>query len=171
MKKLKVLLLTCLISFTLLSAPTAQAAMPPKSKAFLVVCAYGTVGGALLGFATMAFGTNTRAIAQGASLGLYAGIIFGSYVLASHKTADEMAQEEYQQQYPPQDAPPPPGGGFGSPDGGGFGAPPPEEDSGGGFFDSPQRAFEIQQNYSFNFKNKRGAIAPPLYINFVNVAF
>ncbi|MBF0363219.1 MAG: hypothetical protein HQK49_19510 [Oligoflexia bacterium] len=45
---------------------------------------YGTVGGALLGLATMAYGTKFRAVAIGASLGLYAGLIFGGYILASH---------------------------------------------------------------------------------------
>jgi hypothetical protein len=62
----------------------AQAEIPPKAKAFMTVAGYGAGGGALLGLASMAFGTNSRAIAQGASLGLYAGIIFGTYILVSH---------------------------------------------------------------------------------------
>lgn len=64
--------------------PKAQAAMPPKAKAFLLVAGYGAASGALLGFASMAFGTSSRAIAQGASLGLYAGLLFGTYVVVSH---------------------------------------------------------------------------------------
>jgi hypothetical protein len=58
--------------------------MPVKAKAFLTIVGYGTAGGAILGAASTAFGTSTRAIAQGASLGLYAGILFGTYVLVSH---------------------------------------------------------------------------------------
>ncbi len=72
-----------LITMTLL-APKAQAEIPVKAKAFLTIVGYGTAGGAILGAASMAFGTSTRAVAQGASLGLYAGIIFGTYVLVSH---------------------------------------------------------------------------------------
>lgn len=145
--------------------PKAQA-IPPKAKAFVVVSAYGTVGGALLGFATLAYGANSRAIAQGASLGLYAGIIFGTYVLATHKTADERMQE-YEQQYSNPQAPPPQ-------DTGGFGAPPPEEEApaGGGFFDFPQRGFEIQHHYNHNFKTTRGKLSsPPIYFNLINMSF
>jgi hypothetical protein len=63
---------------------SSETSMPPKVKTFLTIAAYGTAGGALLGLASLAFGTNGRAIAQGASLGLYAGILFGGYVLVSH---------------------------------------------------------------------------------------
>lgn len=143
MKKVLIILLTVF----LIKPQPAQAGIPPKAKAFMVVSAYGTVGGALLGFATMAYGTNSRAIAQGASLGLYAGLIFGAYVLASHKTADDQ-MDEYQQQYGPQGTPPPEGMG-----GGGWGGPPPQEE-GEGFFGSPQRA-----------------AMPPIYLNFLNVNF
>lgn len=59
-------------------------ALDPKTKAFLIICGYGTVGGALLGLASMAFGQESRAIAQGASLGLYSGILFGAYVIYTH---------------------------------------------------------------------------------------
>lgn len=69
----------------------SDAAMPAKAKAMLAMAGYGVAGGALLGFASMAFGAQPRAIAQGASLGLYAGILFGAYIIASY---------EYQQAYP-----------------------------------------------------------------------
>lgn len=72
------------LTFSLLSPNKAQAQIPVKAKAFLTIVGYGTAGGAILGAASMAFGTSTRAVAQGASLGLYAGIIFGTYVLVSH---------------------------------------------------------------------------------------
>lgn len=154
-----------IISFVSLS-PKAYA-IPPKAKAFMVVTAYGTVGGALLGFATLAYGASSRAIAQGASLGLYAGIIFGSYVLATHKSADERMQE-YEQQYSNPQTPPP------AQNTGGWGAPAPAEEapSGGGFFDFPQRGLEIQQNYNQNFKSNRGKLSsPPLYFNLLHVNF
>ena len=81
------------IMFTLITPTKEAQAIEPKTKAFLVMCAYGTVGGALLGFASMAFGTNSRAIAQGASLGLYAGIIFGGYVISSHRDLNTPVEE------------------------------------------------------------------------------
>ena len=146
MKKIFIILLAVVLIRSV-SPTTARAEIPAKAKAFLVVSAYGTVGGALLGFATMAYGTNSRAIAQGASLGLYAGLIFGAYVLASHKSADDQINE-YEQQYGPEGAPPPDGMAPG-----GWGAPPSEEE-GGGFFGSPQRA-----------------AMPPIYLNFLHVNF
>ncbi len=63
---------------------TSTSAMDPKTKAFLIICGYGAVGGALLGLASMAFGQESRAIAQGASIGLYGGILFGAYVIYTH---------------------------------------------------------------------------------------
>lgn len=160
---------SCFIALVVLSfvsfTPKAHA-IPPKVKAFLVVSAYGTVGGALLGFATLAYGANSRAIAQGASLGLYAGIIFGSFVLATHKSADER-MKEYEQQYSNPQAPAP------AQDPGGWGAPAPvEEPSSGGFFDFPQRALQIQEHYNSNFKSTRGKLtSPPLYFNLLQLNF
>lgn len=53
-------------------------------KEFLTTCAYGTIGGALVGAASLAFTDkpdgSLNNIARGASLGLYAGILFGAYV-------------------------------------------------------------------------------------------
>jgi len=54
-------------------------------KDFLLCSAYGTAAGALLGVASLAFtddpGSKMNNIARGASLGLYAGIGFGLYVV------------------------------------------------------------------------------------------
>jgi hypothetical protein len=66
-------------------SPSAQA-MDPKLKALGMVAMYGTIGGALLGTASLAFGTKPRAIFQGASLGLYAGLIFGTYIVVTHSS-------------------------------------------------------------------------------------
>ncbi len=82
MKYLK--LIFSLVVFFVLLQP-ARAEIPPKAKAMLTVAGYGAGGGALLGVASMAFGTSSRAIAQGASLGLYAGLLFGAYILVTHE--------------------------------------------------------------------------------------
>ena len=139
-------------------------ALDAKAKAFMVITTYGTVGGALLGFATMAFGSNSRAIAQGASLGLYAGIAFGAYVISSHGNP----QDSYSEDDPygdPQSGPPPGYGPPGSSDNGGFGAPPPEDNS-GGFFGSPERVYEINDDmiYNYRLKNKKGRKNPAFYL-------
>lgn len=164
-------LIISLFIFAALITPTKKAqAVDPKGKAFLIICTYGTVSGALLGFATMAFGTNSRAIAQGASLGLYAGIAFGSYVIMSHKRSLEPEPEpEYNQG-------PPPGfdDGQGGSGGGAFGSPPPEDDQSGGFFGSPQRFIQIHDDmvYNYKLKNKKGRdFSPPVYFNLLNATF
>lgn len=170
---MKKLLISLAIAFTLITPTQKAQAIEPKTKAFLVMCAYGTVGGALLGFASMAFGTNSRAIAQGASLGLYAGIIFGGYVISSHRDPNAPVDEYEQDPYgaPPMDQGyPPPGGG------GGFGAPAPEDDGGGsGFFGSPNRVIEINDKFVRNFRplnEKRGHLnAPPVYVNLYHSTF
>lgn len=84
----KILCTSLLISCLLFSQNTF--AMNPKAKAMIAVSAYGATGGALLGFASMAFGAPSRTIFKGASLGLYAGILFGAYILASHAYAQPM---------------------------------------------------------------------------------
>lgn len=73
---------------------TSTSAMDPKTKAFLIICGYGAVGGGLLGLASMAFGQDSRAIAQGASLGLYGGILFGAYVIYTHNQDTRPMTEE-----------------------------------------------------------------------------
>ena len=84
MRKILIMLLASVISLSALRPSEARAELPVKARAFLTMAGYGSAGGALLGVASMAFGGSTRSVAQGASLGLYAGIIFGTYVLVSH---------------------------------------------------------------------------------------
>lgn len=165
MKKLLIISLLC---FGLVFPSNKAHAMDPKAKAFLVVCGYGTVGGALLGFASLAFGTNSRAVAQGASLGLYTGIIFGAYVLTSYNQSvgPQDPIDTYPQAYPPEGGYPPPGG---YPPSGGFGAPIPPEDD-GGFFGAPRRVEEINSKLIQNFGTKKLA-APPIYMNLLNIQF
>ena len=75
-----------LILSVLLVVQTIQAA---ELKEFLMSCAYGTGGGALLGAASIAFqeepGEHMGNIARGASLGLYAGIGMGLYLMYGYK--------------------------------------------------------------------------------------
>ena len=73
-----------LIVFYGLTPQRARAEIPAKGKAVLTLAGYGAGGGALLGLASMAFGTTSRSVAQGASLGLYAGLLFGAYILVTH---------------------------------------------------------------------------------------
>ena len=84
MKKILILLIIFAFSLSPLDLKAAPPKLNPKTKAFLLMTAYGTVGGFLLGSASLAFDTPGRAPFVGASLGLYAGLAFGSYVLASH---------------------------------------------------------------------------------------
>lgn len=134
--------------------------MPVKAKAFLTIVGYGTAGGALLGAASMAFGNSTRAVAQGASLGLYAGIIFGSYVLISHHNKRQGKYEDssspyqesrdiYGDEYDAND---------GGSDAGGAGS--------GGFFDRIQ-TMEVK----FAPSKKAAVELPPLYLNLVQYNF
>ncbi|MCB0356141.1 MAG: hypothetical protein KDD40_03995, partial [Bdellovibrionales bacterium] len=54
-------------------------------KEFVRSCTYGVLAGTLVGAATLAFteqpGENINRVARGASLGLYAGILLGLYVV------------------------------------------------------------------------------------------
>lgn len=168
MNKLKMALCVLMIVGLASHPKEATAQIPPKAKAFLVMCAYGTVGGALLGFASLAFQNNSRAIAQGASLGLYTGMAFGGYVLATHQKGG--VTEEYPPQDPYQDQPPPPGFGPGDD----MMGPPPGEapPSDGGFFGVQLRVEEIHGNLASNFEPKKGTInSPPVYVPLIQMSF
>lgn len=91
-KLLSSFLIICLF---IVFSPRSEAQMDPKVKTVAVMSAYGTVGGALLGLASLAFRSSPRAIPVGASLGLYAGLLFGSYVVVTHEMKKRgMYQEE-----------------------------------------------------------------------------
>ena len=190
---MKKLLISLALLFCFITPTQKAHALDPKAKAFMVMTAYGTVGGALLGFATLAFGSNSRAIAQGASLGLYAGIAFGAYVIHSHQSSlNPEPYEDPYDPYAPQDpyARPPanpyspynqqPAPGYANPPpvnqppagGGGFGAPVPEEES-GGFFGG--RASEIMDKHYRSFQPLGSHTKPlkniPIYFNLYNASF
>ncbi|MDA8793281.1 hypothetical protein N9N67_08545 [Bacteriovoracaceae bacterium] len=184
-KKYLIVLLVLFLGFPI---PQAKAEMPAKVRAFMLVSGYGTVGGALLGFASMAFGSSPRAIAQGASLGLYAGIIFGSYVLFSYKKPmpkgegeDEYGPDGEPGMMGPDGMPMGEGGDPYAPDGGNPGGPgqgQPGGDGGGdGFSGFPM--FKAVQDYHYSdlheFEQSNansGSInTPSLYVPLVDIRF
>lgn len=83
MRKLA-LILVVLFSFSF--APNAEAKLSKsKLQTLGIIAGYGMVGGALLGTATLAFDAPGRSPFIGASLGLYAGLFFGAYIVLSHE--------------------------------------------------------------------------------------
>lgn len=148
-----------LITMTLAVPNKAHAEIPVKAKAFLTIVGYGTAGGAILGAATMAFGTSTRAVAQGASLGLYAGIIFGTYVLISHAQGRQGTYSDDNSVY--KDSNDIYGDEYNSEEGGG-------EDDGKsrqGFFN---RIETMNQKFA---PKKKGGNFPPISINLLQMEF
>lgn len=103
---MKKLLLSITLCFTL-GFSTSTFAMDPKLKILGTMAGYGVVGGALLGTATMAFGSGARSIAKGASIGLYAGLLFGGYVIVNYemKKRGYGAEKEQQDYYPDSRSP------------------------------------------------------------------
>lgn len=95
MKKIILSLLVICLSLTNMAF-----ASDSKLKVVGTMSAYGVVGGALLGTASMAFGSDSRSIAKGASLGLYAGLIFGSYVILSYEMKKHGYGESREDFYP-----------------------------------------------------------------------
>lgn len=160
MKKIFCTLLVVMFSLAVLKPNEARAEMPVKAKAFLTIVGYGTAGGAILGAASMAFGTSSRAIAQGASLGLYAGIIFGTYVLVSHHNKRYGSYDDNSSPY--SESSDIYGDDYQDSEGGAM-----EDDGGsrGGFF---ERIDSINDKFG---DKKRGSSMPPLYMNLFQYNF
>lgn len=163
--------LLCLFIFTMnLYTDCGEAhALDPKVKAFALVSGYGAAGGALLGLASMAFGEEAIAIARGASLGLYAGMLFGGYVILSHHYKKKYPDNEYYHDpatpYQPQQMQSPYGGGSGYD--GDFFAPPE---------DAPQRIMQIEYDREAQRRfnpikqfNRPGDV--PVYMDLVRFTF
>lgn len=167
MKKIITLFLALTISATSLYPVHAQAEIPAKAKAFLTVSAYGAAGGALLGLASMAFGTSSRSVAQGASLGLYAGILFGGYVLISHHNNRYGSYDDSSSPY--RDSSDVYGNEYNSSEGGSS----ESQGSGGGFFDRMQIMEHQVHNRAFSGQSdkKRGGQLPPLKMNILSLEF
>jgi hypothetical protein len=168
MRKTFCTLIAVLFTLSMIRPNEARAEVPAKAKAFLTIVGYGTAAGALLGAASTAFGTSSRAIAQGASLGLYAGILFGTYVLVSHhnkrygsyndnsspyQESSDIYSDEYQ-------------------DGDGGGAGDDNVKSRGGFFDRFEVLQEKFHGQAFTLGQKeKGSRMPPLSLNIVQYNF
>ena len=67
------------------------------TREFIMSCTYGVLAGTLVGAASLAFtekpGENLNRIARGASLGLYAGIALGVYIVYAVPSEEEQAIE------------------------------------------------------------------------------
>jgi hypothetical protein len=157
MRKILGTFLVVMLTFSFVGAPKAHAEMSARTRAFLTIVGYGTAGGAIVGAASMAFGNSTRAVAQGASLGLYGGIIFASYILISHhnrrtgsyddnSSPYQESNDIYGDEYNPED-----GGADGS--------------QSGSFFNRYET-----MNMKFGAKNKGGQL-PPIKINLLKINF
>ena len=157
MRKFIAIFLVLLMTSSLVTVNEARAEIPVKAKAFLTIMGYGTAGGAILGAASMAFGNSSRAIAQGASLGLYAGILFGTYVLVSHHQKRYGSYDDNSSPY--KDSNDIYGDDYQSEDGGSA-----DGQSGGGFFDR----YEVIQE---KFQAKEGGKLPPIHVNLLQYNF
>jgi hypothetical protein len=154
-------LLFCLMFiFSFAFTPKAHAEMPVKARAFLTIVGYGAGSGALIGLASMAFGYSTRAVAQGASLGLYGGIIFGSYILFSHHQKRVGSYDDSDSPY--QESSDIYGDEYGDGEGGDGGA-----GSDGGNFFTRIKTMEMK----FEPKTKSGGNFPPLSVNLLQYDF
>ncbi|HXH75168.1 MAG TPA: hypothetical protein VNJ08_09405 [Bacteriovoracaceae bacterium] len=159
MRKFVTLFLVFFLTLSVLRPGVAHAQMPAKARAFLTIVGYGTAGGALLGVASMAFGNSTRAVAQGASLGLYAGLIFGTYVLVSHN----QRSGRYEDSSSPYSE---------SKDIYGEGYEPGEGGETEGSEGAKEGFFERVQTMQTKFgSQKRGGQMPPLYLNLLQYNF
>lgn len=144
MKKIITALMLC---FTLMNSSVAHGALDPKMKMLGTMAGYGIVGGALLGTATLAFGAGGRSIAKGASLGLYAGLLFGGYIIFSHEMKKRGFGQEGREDYYPESS------------------GPYENDQGN--YKMQLEDFQLAQ-----FDNKKDPKSDPLFfMNFLNMEF
>lgn len=161
MKRIFSITILVLLTFTFVKPQEAKAQMPAKARAFLTIVGYGTAGGALLGTASMAFGQSTRAIAQGASIGLYTGILFGAYVLVSHHNKRYGSYDDNSSPY--KDSSDVYGDGYDAEEGGS--SEEGGEDKNGNFFN---RLDSLQQKFG---ANKKGGGLPPIKVNLISFEF
>lgn len=168
MRKITCLLLASFITLAVLKPQTAHAEIPVKAKAVLTMAGYGVASGALLGFASMAFGQSSRAVAQGASLGLYAGLLFGAYILVSHHQKQFGSYDDNSSPY--QESTDVYGDEYNSEEGG---SSRDDRSKRGGFFDRFQVMQEHMQNQSFTFDSvkKKGSSMPPIQMNIFQYNF
>lgn len=167
MRKFLSLFLALFITLAVVKPQTAQAEVPVKAKAFLTIAGYGAAGGAMLGLASMAFGQSSRAVAQGASLGLYAGILFGGYVLLAHHQKQMGNYDDNSSPY--QESTDVYGDEYNSDEGG---SDRDDRSKRGGFFDRFEVMQDHMHNQSFTFasEKKKNSI-PPIHMNIIQYNF
>jgi len=85
-----------LVVAILIGLPSAHA--ENQQREFLMSCTYGVMAGTLVGGASLAFqpspGSSLSNVARGASIGLYAGILLGLYVIYVVPGLEEGPSEE-----------------------------------------------------------------------------
>jgi hypothetical protein len=98
--------LLAILASVLFSAPPVFAAGTSQmqqggdnpTREFVMSCTYGVMAGTLVGAASLAFTSkpsdNLNRVARGASIGLYAGILLGLYVIYIVPGLEEGAAEE-----------------------------------------------------------------------------
>ncbi len=106
----KSIYLIVVVMFLITSVGVKRAhAINPRVKILATMATYGTAGGALLGAASMAFKSNGRAVFQGASIGLWAGLLFGSYIVITHAVKTSQSSSPVPQDegdyYPDEEGP------------------------------------------------------------------
>lgn len=164
----KLLLIPLFVTLLLVSSIHNNAyALNPKVKVLLSTGAYGMIGGSLLGAATLAFGTSGRTVAQGASIGLWTGLLFGSYIILSHMAVENRAQEAV-----PYAGDSPYETGL---EGGGSGTGQPETDAAGNPLErwnpySEMRDFQLESSWASRLPRQPISNAK-FYINVLNVSF
>jgi hypothetical protein len=137
------------VCFTILFSSVSNAAIDPKLKMVGTMAGYGVVGGALLGTASLAFGSGGRSIAKGASLGLYAGIIFGSYILLNYEMKKRGFGAETKENYYPE-------------------SESPYDDN----YDQSGVVIDINEYRLAQFESKKDPKKEPLFfMNFLNLEF
>ena len=144
---MKKLIISTFVCFTLLFSSVSHASVDPKLKMVVPMASYGVVGGALLGTASLAFGSGGRSIAKGASLGLYAGIIFGSYIILNYEMKKRGYGVESKGDYYP-------------------------ESSGPYEYDQTSTAVNIEEYQLAQFENKKDPKEDPkFFMNFLSYEF
>ena len=97
MRHLMKCLMIAAIVFLVLGRTPARA--DTELREFMMSCTYGVLAGTLVGAASLAFtdkpGENLNRVARGASIGLYAGILLGLYVVYVVPSQIEREQNEY----------------------------------------------------------------------------
>lgn len=85
-----------ILAFSIFSHPLARA--ENETREFVMSCTYGVLAGTLVGAASLAFaskpGDSMFRVARGASIGLYAGILLGLYVVYVVPGMEENPEEE-----------------------------------------------------------------------------